>query len=237
MGACLVCSMTHPSILPFPNIFIKQDPALPIVYDEKCDPAYTADCRAKVVISGERLMDDTNLTRAHAEHRKIGALLRQTGGINETLIHEDAWDCLYDLIIGSNGNGNVTHDPNVGINIDYRIREGVNSRAHVVSTRHINKMIQQLTRLINKYSALDVETSIDWSTSEQAQFLVEILKEHRTDIREELDATDPEQVWPHPPKTNWVVFPKCGAESRRVWDYDYPHEYSGLVYDMFPADA
>lgn len=98
-------------------------------------------------------------------------------------------------------------------------------------------MIQQLTRLINKYSVLDEETGIDWSVSEQAQFLVEVLGDHRTEIQEELDAMNPEQVWAHPPKPNWVVFPKCGAESRRVWDYDYPHEYSGLVYDMFPEEG
>ena len=180
-------------------------------------------------------MDTANLDIAHAEHRKIGTLLSQTGGVKDHLIDEDAWDCLYDLIIGNNDNG--TADVNLTGYDDYRAREGVATRKHVVSTRHLNKMVQQLTRLINKYSVFDTETNIDWSISEQAQFLVEILTEHRTEIQEELVATNTNQIWAHPPKPNWVVFPKCGAESRRVWDYSYDHEYSGLVYDMFSEDV
>ena len=69
---------------------------------------------------------------------------------------------------------------------------------------------------------------------QSAQYLVQILAEHRVDVQATLDATSADQMWAHPPKPNWVVFPKCGSESRRVWDYDYPHEFSGNVYDMFP---
>ena len=39
---------------------------------------------------------------------------------------------------------------------NYRVREEHESRAHVVSTRHLDEMVQQLTRLIDKYSALDL---------------------------------------------------------------------------------
>ena len=73
---------------------------------------------------------------------------------------------------------------------------------HVVSTRHLNKMFQQLTRLINKYSVRDAETGIDWSLSEQAQFLVKILTEHRVKVQEELVATNTKQIWAHAPKPN-----------------------------------
>ena len=90
-----------------------------------------------------------------------------------------------------------------------------------------------MTRLINKYSAFDPETGLDWANLPQAQQLVQILTEHRVGVQAELDATSTDQLWAHPPKPNWVVYPKCG-EQRRVWDYDYPHEYSGLVIDMFP---
>ena len=177
-------------------------------------------------------MDSANPVTAYAEHRKIGTLLSQTGGMKDHLITEDAWDCLYDLMIGNNNNG--TADENMPGYHDYRSREGVAKRMHVISTRHLNKMVQQLTRLINKYSVRDAETGIDWSLSEQAQFLVKILTEHRVKVQEELVATNTKQIWAHAPKPNWVVFPKCGAENRRVWDYKYDHEYSGLVYEMFP---
>ena len=173
-----------------------------------------------------------------AENHKIGLLLNQTAGVEEWLIDEPGWECIYDQVIKSNPNGT---GPNNTIGYDdFRtrdsIREGMDKRAHVVSTRHLNKMVQQLTRLIIKYSASDAETGIDWSTSELAQFLVEILTEHRTEIQAELDATNPNQMWAHSPKPNWVVFPMCGHddEGRRVWDYKYPHEYSGPVFDMFP---
>jgi len=205
------------------------DPLPGVDYDEVCDPAVLADCKAKVIISAERLMDPAT---GHEEHRKIGMLLNQTDGMADYLVNETAWDCLYDLIVANNTDGIApegTEDYN-----DYRIREGYQTRKHIVSTRHLNKMVQQLTRLINKYSAADAETGIDWTVSEQALFLVEILTEHRAEIQAELDATDPLQVWAHPPKPNWVVFPRCAAESRRVWDYDYPHEFSGYVLEMFP---
>ena len=106
-------------------------------------------------------------------------------------------------------------------------------------------MVKQLTRLITKYSSNDEETGIDWISNPQAQFLVELLTEHRAEIQEELDNTPIEQNWAHPPKTNWVIFPKCGPNvetGRRVWDYDYSdwlgaEGYSGLVYDMtFPIN-
>mmetsp|Transcript_2173 Transcript_2173/g.4737 ORF Transcript_2173/g.4737 Transcript_2173/m.4737 type:complete len:535 (+) Transcript_2173:251-1855(+) len=218
------------------------DDVLPgVEYDDLCANTTTADCKAKIVISAERLMDPAT---GHEENRKIGRLLNKTAGVNETLIDEAAWDCLYDTLIGENPNG-TSPEGTEGFH-DYRAREGTADRKHFVSTRHLNKMVQQLTRLINKYSQFDPETNTDWAASEQAQFLVVILTEHRLEVQAELDEklALPEQLdaegnvidqnWAHPPKPNWVVFPMCGAESRRVWDYNYPHEYSGLVLDMFP---
>jgi len=204
------------------------DPAPPVAYDEVCDPEVTASCMAKVVISAERLMDPAT---GRAENHKIGALLNATAGIKDEMISEEAWDCLYDMVIGDNPNGTAAENTD-GFD-DWRAREGVADRKHVVSTRHLNKMIQQLTRLITKYGAYDPETYIDWTVSEPARFLVMILTGHRYELQAELDATNVNQVWAHPPKPNWVVFPKCGEETRRVWDYNYPHEYSGTVLEMF----
>ena len=178
-------------------------------------------------------------TTGHEENRKIGNLLNVTPGVKDNLVGEGG-----DQIIGDNADGIA--DENMEGYHDYRSRIQAEEGDHVVSTRHLNKMVQQLTRLINKYSALDPETGIDWASSEQAQFLVTILSEHRAELEAELAATDPVQVWGHPHKPNWVVFPKCGAESeaeggtgRRVHMgfYSYPHEDSGLVYDMFRNDA
>ncbi|KAL7535009.1 hypothetical protein ACHAXR_006209 [Thalassiosira sp. AJA248-18] len=202
----------------------------PIAYDTVCDPAVTADCKAKVIISAERLMDAAT---GHEEHHKIGALLNETAGVQDVLIDEVAWDCLYDMLIGDNPNGTAPDE--VGSFHDYRARGPVTK--HVVSTRHLTKMIAQLTRLIAKYSAYDQETGTDWSASPQAQYLVELLSEHKIEIEAELAATPVEQNWAHAPKTNWVVFPKCGDESRRVWDYNYATGYSGLVKDMFPGSV
>mmetsp|Transcript_17368 Transcript_17368/g.28093 ORF Transcript_17368/g.28093 Transcript_17368/m.28093 type:complete len:253 (-) Transcript_17368:190-948(-) len=204
------------------------DPAPPVAYDEVCDPEVTASCMAKVVISAERLMDPAT---GRAENHKIGALLNATAGIKDEMISEEAWDCLYDMVIGDNPNGTAAENTD-GFD-DWRAREGVADRKHVVSTRHLNKMIQQLTRLITKYGAYDPETYIDWTVSEPARFLVMILTGHRYELQAELDATNVNQVWAHPPKHNWVVFPKFWEETRRVWDYNYPHEYSGTVLEMF----
>lgn len=201
----------------------------PVSYDANCDPANTADCKARVIISAERLMDPAT---GRAENHKIGNLLNQTAGVQETLIDEVAWDCLYDLLIGDNPDGLANEDTD-GYN-DYRSREGIATRKHVVSTRHLTKMIQQLTRLINKYSAYDLETNLDWSVSETAASLVEILTEHRDVVQAELDETSTDQLWAHPPKPNWVIEPKCAA-SRHTWDYNYPHASSGFVNDMFPG--
>merc|ERR1712216_282568 len=107
-------------------------------------------CTAKVVISAERLM---SAEHGHAEHRKIGLLLNETEGVRDELLGEPGWDCLYDMMIGNNPTGSAPGNTE-GFD-DYRVREGFATRKHVVSTRHLNKMVQQLTRLINKYSALD----------------------------------------------------------------------------------
>jgi len=215
-------------------------PVTNITYDSICDPELsTFDCHAKLVISAERFMaNETGL----AENRKIAMLLNETGGVNEYLTNETTWDCIWDSLIGNNPTGESPGDQEDYI--DYRSRNGTATRSHHVSIRHLTKMVMQLTRLINKYSSNDVETGIDWSTHEQAQFLVEILTEHRALVQAELDAKPATDNWAHPPKTNWVVFPLCGPNAetgRRVWDYDYSdwipnngYGYSGLVMDMFP---
>ena len=48
---------------------------------------------------------------------------------------------------------------------NYRVREEYESRAHVVSTCHLDKIVQQLTGIIDKYSVLDLETVMDWSAT------------------------------------------------------------------------
>jgi len=203
------------------------DPMPAIEYDGVCDPQVT-DCKATVIISPERLLDPAT---GHAENRKVATLLNQTGGVSDFLLDEPAWDCLYDLIIGCNPTCEAPD--RLGTYHDYRAREGVATRKHVMSTRHLNKMARQLTRLINKYGAFDAETGIDWANNEQAQYLVELLTEHRTEVQAEVDSTAFGQNWAHPPKPNWVIAPNCSAD-RGVWDFNYPGDYSGLVADMFP---
>ena len=205
-----------------------------IEYDVVCAPDVTEDCVPKLVISAERLMANET---GRAENRKLAELLEITEGFGDSgyLANSTKYDCIWETIIGNNTDGS---SPGEGIGYtDYRSREVVNPQHHM-STRHYKKMVMQLTRLINKYSSYDAETGIDWESNSNAQYLVELLTEHRIEIQADLDAKDPEENWPHPPKINWYVFPKCGeqaATGRRVWDYDYrdwiPGDdgWSGLV--------
>ena len=79
-----------------------QDNLLPgFAYDPNCDPATTADCKAKVIISAERLVS-LEAGVGHAEHTKIGRLLEETPGVRDELLGEPGWDCLYDMMIGDN---------------------------------------------------------------------------------------------------------------------------------------
>lgn len=219
-------------------------PITEISYDEVCDPALTTfDCQPKIIISAERLMDNST---GKVENDKIAQLLNVTPGIQDFMVNQTMVDCIYDELIGDNPNGEAPlgSDP-LQPYTDYRAREGLDTRKHHVSIRHLTKMVKQLTRMITKYSSNDPETGIDWRTKETAQFLVEILTVHRDEIQVELDATPQEQNWAHPPRVNWYIFPKCGPNAeggRRVWDYDYSdwlgeEGFSGLVMDMDFPDA
>ena len=76
----------------------------------------------------------------HAKHIKIGRLLEETPGVRDELLGEPGWDCLYDMMIGDNQYG-LPPENTEGFD-NYRVRDEYESRAHVVSTRHLDKRVQ-----------------------------------------------------------------------------------------------
>ena len=54
-----------------------------------CNPTTTADCKAKVITSAERLMS-LEASVGHAEHRKSARLLEETPGIQDELLGKPA---------------------------------------------------------------------------------------------------------------------------------------------------
>mmetsp|Transcript_28807 Transcript_28807/g.83586 ORF Transcript_28807/g.83586 Transcript_28807/m.83586 type:complete len:296 (-) Transcript_28807:3129-4016(-) len=195
---------------------VAEDP-LPLSYDELCETEVSRGCSPIAVISGERLMSPE---RGYAEHRKIATVLNETDGAKDFLVPEEAWDCLYDVVVRDNPNGTA---PGLsGDYIDYRSRAGTDDEhKHPLSTRMLQKMAAQLTRLVTKYSAYDPETGIDWPSYQTAVDLVDILNEYLLEVQEELDA-NPDAVFPHAPHHDWTIYPVCGASIRSAWDYNYP---------------
>jgi hypothetical protein len=184
------------------NICPEEEP-LPLEYDPRCANV-SGGCEPVLLLSGDRLMDPVY---GKAENRKIGKYLSETNGVKNYLVPggDPAYDCFYDKMISDNPDGNTAYG-------DYRLRADTDSRKHPLSTRMLTKMRNQLDRLIAKYSSPDDRTGIDWTAKETAQYLVELLTEHRADLQQELDeqlAENPDGVvWEHAPKAHWVIFPK-----------------------------
>ena len=198
---------------------INETNPLPLSYDPHCANEVSGGCEPVMVMSAERLMDPAT---GYDEHRHIANYLSQTPGVQDYLIQEEAWDCLYDTLIVNNPDGAPPAE-SVGYH-DLRWRDSANPNPaeHPLSTRMLTKMVEQLTRLIDKYSAYDPETGIDWTQKQIAVDLVDILTGYRTEVQAELDVT-PSAVWTHAPHPHWVIFPMCGESQRYTWDYSYPH--------------
>lgn len=73
-------------------------------------------------------------------------------GADKRTPYETSLDCIYDSLIANNPTGQSPGEAEGYI--DYRNRTGVLDRKHHVSTRHLTKMVKQLTRLITKYSSM-----------------------------------------------------------------------------------
>ena len=135
-------------------------------YDPHCVHDVSGGCHPIQIISGEKLVDHTT---GPEEGKKIANVLKGRVGIQDYLIEEEAWKCIWsELIINRKG---------LKTFID---REGLGEQDYNFSEEMLEGMITELDRLISKYSAPE------WSWRETSQDLVKLLEEHRVLISDEL---------------------------------------------------
>jgi len=111
------------------------------------------------VVSAEKLRDYYD---GPAETTRIANVLMKDTRISQYLISQEAWGCIWTELI-QNGKGIRT----------VTSREGWDESDYNFSGPMLQKMINELDRLIEKYS------SPSWNTQANANRLVELLVEHR----------------------------------------------------------
>jgi hypothetical protein len=132
------------------------------VRDPNCDKI-TGGCTPKAIISADRLRD---YDQGPAETTVIGNILASTPKMASYVIDQSTWSCIWDKIIDKHEGpqpfaSNVISGPNF-------------------SARMIGAMIEEVTRIKNKYS----EGS--WATDDNAGRLVELVNEQIADLMIEL---------------------------------------------------
>jgi len=137
-------------------------------YDPHCLNDVTSGCEPIEIISAERLAD---LVKGPIEGRKIANILNKQLGVKDFLIEEDAWECIWDELILNKKGLKVFAD-----------RDGSDMREsdYNFSEEMLNEMINELNRLIIKYSGSS------WNFKATANYLVELLSEHLALIEAEL---------------------------------------------------
>jgi len=135
-------------------------------YDPHCINDVTFGCVPVEIISGERLVDTAT---GPAEGMKIARVLENRTGIEDYLIPNDAWECIWtELIINKKG---------LKTFID---RPGLTEQDYNFSEEMLVEMITELNRLIAKYN----QTA--WNSVPVSHILIELLSEHLTLIEIEL---------------------------------------------------
>ena len=140
----------------------------PASYDPQCtSDRITNGCTPIEVVSAEKLRD---FTEGPAETTRIANVLMKDSRISQYMISPAAWNCIWTELI-QNGKGIRT----------VTSREGWNEADYNFSGPMLQKMIDELDRLIDKYS------SPSWNTQAIANRLVELLVEHRGLLQIELN--------------------------------------------------
>ena len=135
-------------------------------YDPHCVNDVSGGCVPIEIISGERLVDSVT---GPAEGRKIARVLENRTGIENYLIPEDAWECIWtELIVNKKG---------LKTFID---RPGMTEEDYIFSEEMLDAMIVELNRLITKYS------EPAWNSLPVSNTLVNLLAEHLVLIEAEL---------------------------------------------------
>ena len=149
------------------DLIVGPDTVVTPSYDPHCIHHMGTSCKPVAVISAEKLVDHKT---GRAESRKLAEILQSNPGYEDWLIEEEAWECIWEeLILKKKG---------LKTFID---REGVEERDYNFSAEMLTKMIEELTRLITKYGA-----NGGYKNLSTAQYLVQLLKEHRALIQIEL---------------------------------------------------
>jgi len=139
-------------------------------YDPHCENGDITDgCEPVEVISADRLRD---YTKGAAETTKIATALMSNDKTGHYVIASEAWDCIWKELI-QNGKGPIKPDDRPGYN---RIYQDYNFSAEMLLA-----MIDELNRLITKYSGAD------WNTKTTANDLVEVLEEHLVLVEAEIE--------------------------------------------------
>ena len=149
------------------ELIVGNDTIVTPTYDPHCLNDVTAGCEPIVIISAERLVkQDTG----PAEGRKIAQALEGLNGVEDFLIPADAYQCIWEeLILKKKG---------VKTFLD---REGIEERDYNFSEEMLEEMIAELNRVIIKYSGPK------WNSMETANYVEELLTEHKALIESELD--------------------------------------------------
>jgi len=140
------------------------------VYDPNCLNNVSGGCQPVQVISAARLYD---LEAGPAEGRKIALALKGKEGIDQYLIDESVWECIWrELVVNKKGYKT------------FQDREGLDQRDYNFGPEMLEEMVVELTRLIDKYSS-NVPPD-NWYELQTAKDLVDMLTENRASIELEL---------------------------------------------------
>lgn len=150
------------------DLIVGPDTVVTPSYDPHCVHDIGTSCKPIEVISAEKLIDHNT---GRAESRKLAKILQSSAGYGDWLIEEEAWECIWEeLIVKKKG---------LKTFID---REGTTERDYNFSEEMLTNMIKELTRLITKYGP-----NGEYANLSTAQYLVQLLTEHRSLIQIELN--------------------------------------------------
>lgn len=149
------------------DLVVGNDTEVTPSYDPHCMNDVSDGCHPIKIISAEKLVE---LSTGPDEGRKIADVIKNKPGVEDYMISEEAWGCIWtELIVNKKG---------LKTFID---RGGVTEQEYNFGEEMLEEMVKELDRVITKYS------DQEWSWRDTAQYLVSLLKEHRTLIQTELD--------------------------------------------------
>lgn len=149
--------------------FVGADTVVTPSYDPHCaNDEVSAGCQPVAVISAERLLD---YNEGPAETTAIANILINNPLMSPYVIEPEAWDCIWnELIVNKKGARTILDRPNTNYTSD----------DYNFSAEMLEKMLNELDRLLTKYS------SIEWSNNDNANRLVQLFTEHRAELLTEL---------------------------------------------------